>query len=135
MDIVALIGRILFALVFLGSAFGHLTQSAAMAGYAQSKRVPAPRATVLATGVMQLIGALMVVLGAWGDLGALLLAIFLIPTAVIMHGFWTETDPQARQNEMIQFLKDMALAGAALTLIVLFADGDIGLTLTGPLFG
>ncbi|MQA16147.1 MAG: DoxX family membrane protein [Pseudonocardiaceae bacterium] len=135
MDVVALIGRILFVLVFLASGFGHLTQSPAMAGYAESKRVPAPRITVLATGVLLVVGALMVLLGVWGDLGALLLVIFLIPTAVIMHGFWSETDPQARQLEMIQFLKDMSLAGAALVLIALFAAGDIGLTLTGPLFG
>jgi uncharacterized membrane protein YphA (DoxX/SURF4 family) len=135
MDVVALVGRILFALLFLGSAFGHFTQSDQMAGYAQSKRVPAPRVAVLGTGVLQLIGALLVALGVWGDLGALLLVVFLIPTAVIMHGFWAETDPTARQTEMTQFLKDISLAGAALTLIALFAVGNIGLTLTGPLFG
>jgi len=135
MDVVALVGRILFALVFLGSAFGHFTQSTQMAGYAQSKRVPAPRVAVLGTGALQLVGALLIVLGVWGDLGALLLVVFLIPTAVIMHGFWAETDPQARQTEMVQFLKDLSLAGAALTLIALFAVGHIGLTLTGPLFG
>lgn len=34
MDIVLLIGRILFGALFLGAAMGHLTQTASMAGYA-----------------------------------------------------------------------------------------------------
>jgi putative oxidoreductase len=34
-------------------------------------------------------------------LGALLLVVFLVPTAVLMHGFWKESDPQAHQMEMV----------------------------------
>ncbi|WP_059010703.1 DoxX family protein [Streptomyces specialis] len=136
MDLVVLIGRVLFVLVFLNSAIGHLTQSKAMAGYAQSKGVPAARAAVLGSGVLLLVGALSVLLGVWADLGALLLALFLLPTALLMHPFWKETDAGARQNEMIHFLKDLALAGAALALFALiaFAGDELGLTWTGPLF-
>ncbi|WP_338049542.1 hypothetical protein [Rhodococcus jostii] len=80
-------------------------------------------------------GALSVLLGIWADLGSLLLVAFLIPTAALMHNFWSESDPQTRQMEMIQFNKDIALAGAALMLFAFFAhDADLGLTLTGPLF-
>ncbi|MGH3450277.1 MAG: DoxX family membrane protein, partial [Haloechinothrix sp.] len=60
MDVVVLIGRILFAMLFLGSAFGHLTQTTGMAGYAQSKGVPMARFAVLGSGVLMLVGALMV---------------------------------------------------------------------------
>jgi hypothetical protein len=31
-----------------------------------------------------------------------------------MHAFWKETDPQARMNEMINFTKNVALAGGAM---------------------
>ncbi|NKE56660.1 DoxX family membrane protein [Lentzea sp. PSKA42] len=137
MDVVALIGRILFALLFLGSAFGHFTQTEAMAGYAGSKGVPAAKLAVLAGGVVLLLGGLMILLGVWADLGALLLALFLLPTAVLMHGFWKETDAQAKQMEMVQFQKDVGLAGAALLLFALYAGygAGLGLTITGPLFG
>jgi putative oxidoreductase len=136
MDVVALIGRILFALLFLGSAYGHLTQSAAMAGYAASRGVPQPKLAVLASGVLILVGGLLVLLGLWMDLGALLLVIFLVPTAVLMHPFWKETDPMAKQNEMISFQKDIALAGAALIILALYSGyGEaLGITITGPLF-
>jgi putative oxidoreductase len=135
-DVVALIGRILFVALFLGSAVGHLTQTAAMSGYAASKGVPQAKLATLASGVLIAVGALMVLLGLWLDLGALLLVIFLVPTAVLMHAFWKETDPTARQLEMIQFQKDLGLAGAALLVMGLYAGygEELGLTITGPLF-
>jgi uncharacterized membrane protein YphA (DoxX/SURF4 family) len=135
-DVVALIGRILFAGLFLASSFGHLTQSEAMAGYAGSKGVPQPKLAVLGSGVLMLVGILMILFGIWADLGALLIVLFLVPTAVLMHAFWRETDGQARQQEQVQFLKDIALAGAALLMFALFvkAGDSLGLTITGPLF-
>lgn len=136
MDVIVLIGRILFAALFLGSAFGHFTQTEAMSGYAKARGVPFARAAVLGGGVLLLFGGLSILLGVWPDLGALALVAFLIPTAVLIHGFWKETDPTNRQMEMIQFQKDTALAGAALMLFAFFAyvGDDLGLTLTGPVF-
>ena len=136
MDVIVLIGRILFAALFLGSAFGHFTQTDAMAGFAKSRGVPYARVAVLVGGVLLLFGGLSILLGVWPDLGALALVVFLVPTAVLIHGFWKETDPMTRQMEMVQFQKDLALAGAALMLFAFFAyaGDELGLTLTGPAF-
>ena len=136
MSIVVLIGRILFAALFAQSAVGHFTQTKAMAGYAGAKGVPQPYLATLAGGFPLGLGALSVLLGVWADLGALLLVVFLVPTALLMHAFWKEPDAQARQLEMIQFNKDLALAGASLMLLGLFsiAGHKLGLTITGPLF-
>lgn len=136
MDVVALIGRVLFVAVFFGSGLNHLTQSAGMAGYAESKKLPAARPMVLISGVWVILAGLMVLLGAWGDLGALMLAAFLLGTAFLFHGFWQERDPMTRQNEMIHFMKDLSLAGAALLVFVLYAQfgEELGLTITNPLF-
>jgi putative oxidoreductase len=135
MDLIAIIGRILFVLLFLSSGVNHLMSTSAMAGYAESKQIPAARPAVIVSGLWILVGALLVLLGVWGDLGALMLFVFVLATAVLFHGFWTETDPATRQNEMLHFLKDVSLAGAALLLFVLYAENAIGLTVTGPLFG
>lgn len=135
MDVLILIGRILFVVLFLGSGATHLMQSKPMAGYAQSRGVPAASIAVPASGVLLLIAGLMVLLGVWADLGALLLLVFLVPTAVLMHAFWSETDAQAKQTEQIQFMKDMALAGASLMLFAFIAGTeDLGLMITDPLF-
>jgi uncharacterized membrane protein YphA (DoxX/SURF4 family) len=136
MDVVALIGRILFSVLFLVAAFGHITQADAMAGYAGSRGVPSPKLAVMGSGVLMLVGALMVLLGIWMDLGALLLVLFLVPTAVLMHPFWKETDAQTKQMEISQFQKDVSLAGAALLILALYSGygAGLGITITGPLF-
>ena len=111
-----LVGRILLALVFVYSGLGHITHTKAMVGYAQSKSAPAPNITVPLTGVMIIVGGLLVLLGWHRFIGAGLLVIFLLLAAFIMHAFWKVTDPMARASERVHFLKDLALAGAALLL-------------------
>jgi putative oxidoreductase len=136
MDIIVLIGRILFVFLFLTSGYAHFAKRNMMAPYAAAKGVPAAMIATLAGGVLLLAGSVSVLLGIWADLGALLLFVFLFPTAILMHGFWKETDAQARMSETTQFSKDLALSGAALMLFALFsfAGDNLGLTLTGPLF-
>ena len=134
MDALILIGRIMFGALFVASAAGHLTQTSDMAAYAEMKGVPAPRAMVLISGLVLLLGGVMVVAGLWADLGALLLLAFLLPTAVVMHAPWRVTDDADRQAEQTQFMKNLALAGAALALFAFFAGTDVGLTVTDPLF-
>jgi uncharacterized membrane protein YphA (DoxX/SURF4 family) len=137
MDVVILIGRILFVGVFLTSAVAHFAQAKQMTGYAQSKGLPLAGPAVFIGGVLLGLGGLSVLLGIWPDLGALLLVIFLVPTAVLMHSFWRESDPQNKYMEQIQFFKDLGLAGAALMLVGLFAalGDELGLVITAPLFG
>ncbi|MBB1242945.1 DoxX family protein [Streptomyces durbertensis] len=136
MDVLVLIGRILFVILFLGSAMNHLGKTAAMVGYAKSRGVPFARPATLVTGVMLLVGGLSVLFGVWADLGALILFFFLVPTAVLMHAFWRETEAGARQSEMLHFMKDLALGGASLMLFALIAHAgdDLGLMITAPLF-
>lgn len=92
-----------------------------MAQYVGSKNVPAPKVAVFISGIMILLGGLSILLGFWVYIGAWLLIIFLIPTAFMMHDFWNVEDPMDRQNEMIHFLKDLALAGAAFLIWYLYA--------------
>ena len=40
-----------------------------------------------------------------------------VPVSLQMHRFWDEKDPEARQREMTNFLKNMALVGAALAMM------------------
>jgi len=136
MNAVFLIARILFALIFLLSAMGHLTKADAMAGYASYKGAPGGKAGVILSGITMGLGALMILLGIYGDLGALLIAATLIPVSLFMHAFWKETDAQAKQTEQISFNKNVGLLGGALAMFLLFAvtNADLGLTLTGPLF-
>ena len=133
MDVIVLVARILFAAIFIASGIGHLTQSEAMAGYANSVGVPAAKLSVIVSGVLMVVGSLSVILGVWGDLGSLLILVAVAPIAFLMHRFWT-ADGEARMNEQIQFNKTISLAGGALALFPLFVlVPELGLTVTGPL--
>ena len=138
MDVLFLIGRIVFALVFLFSGSTvHLFQARQGIEYARIYKVPAPGLLVPLSGLMAVAGALSVILGVWPDLGALLLIAFLLPVAFFMHGFWRETDEQTKANQMAHFMKNMAMAGGALVLFYAYnqLQGDAGLSITDPLFG
>ncbi len=136
MEIIFLIARILFVVLILGSAFGHLTQTAGMAGYAESKGVANAKLMVQISGVALALGGLAVLLGIFADAASLGLAILLLIMAVMMHPYWKETDAMAKQGEMVHFNKNLALAGGALAMYVIFygADGNGFFTLTGALF-
>ena len=135
MDVVLVIGRVLFALLFINSGIAHLTKLEAMTGYAKYKKVPAAKLGVIVSGLMILIGGLYIALGIYADLGALLIALFLIPTSFLMHAFWKETDATAKQNESIGFFKNLSMAGAALIIFALVATGtDFGPSITGAFF-
>lgn len=126
-DVVLLVGRVLFALIFINSGIAHFTKSSAMTGYAQYKKVPFAKASVYLSGAMIVLGGVYIVLGFFADLGALLIAAFLIPTAFLMHAFWKESDATAKQNETISFFKNLSLAGAALIIFALLHNGaDFG---------
>ena len=111
------LGRMIFGGFFAYSGINHLQNSAGMAQYAGAKGVPAPQQAVQATGVMLLAGGLSIIAGLKPRQGLALIIAFLVPVSFQMHRFWEEQDPQQRQMEMIQFMKNMALVGAALALM------------------
>lgn len=110
------VGLALFSLIFIASGVGHITKADAMAGYAAHKGVPSAKNAVLASGIVLIVGGVALLTGVQASIGALLIAGFCLVAAVMMHAFWKETDPMAKMNEQTQFLKDLALAGAALAI-------------------
>lgn len=136
MNNVLLIGRILFAMMFVSGGLNHLTKAEAMTGYAGFKKVPAAKLSVLVSGVLLLASGLSVILGVYADLGALVLAVLLVLMALKMHDFWAQTDAQAKQTEMVGFFKNISMAGGALIMFGVAATegSDYGWTLTDSLW-
>ena len=135
MQVVLLIGRIFFVVLFLSSAIGHLTQSDMLGGYASSRGVPNGKLATQVSGVVLLLGGLSILLGIWPDLGALFIAAFTLSAAVLVHHYWS--DPaEMKMQEQVQFNKDLALCGASLMLFVFFSAANHALRfqVTGSLF-
>ena len=137
MDWVLLIGRILFAVIFVysGLAF-HLGKREMAVGYARAKGAPMPELTVPLTGIAIAAAGVKIVIGLWVDLAALVIAVFLFLTAYYIHAFWKVEDPMEKMGEQTHFSKDIALAGGALILFYLFQQfGEaIDLTIEPALF-
>jgi len=129
--IILLIGRILFVALFVSAARGHIQNHPRYVAGA-GKKLPFPVLAGWPTGVWLLAGAISIVVGIWADLGALMIAAFLVPAAVLFHPFWSETDPAARRTQEAGFYRDVSLLGAALALFALFAvSGHVPFALTG----
>jgi len=137
MDVLILIGRTLFALIFLASGFaGHFGQTDGTAGYAQMRGLKNARPLVQLSGVWIIVGALSVILGVYADVGFLLLGAYALTTAILIHHFWTDADAMTQQNEMSHFMKNLSMAGASLVMFVFFAAAGpaIDFQITDPLF-
>jgi len=117
-------GRILYSLMFFYS--GPFLFSGMAVGYASSKGVPLASFIVPFSGVMAIIGGLLIVLGYKAKLGAWLIVAFLIPVTFIMHAFWNETDPMQKQMQITMFLKNTSMLGGAF-LIAWFGTGPLSL--------
>jgi putative oxidoreductase len=118
------LGRILFALIFILSA-PHLLSGAAV-GTAHQHGVPLPSLAVPVAGIVALVGGLSVALGYHGRVGAWLLLLFLVPVTLFMHAFWANGNPVVAQTQQVEFLKNLALVGAAL-LVASFGSGPVSL--------
>jgi putative oxidoreductase len=109
-----LIGRILFALIFITAAPRHFTHEGAQ--HAAELGLPLAALLVPISGVLALLGGLSVALGYKTRWGAWLLDAFLVPVTLVMHAFWRLHDPAAIHIQQAMFAKNLAMLGAALLL-------------------
>ena len=105
---VELLGRLLLSAMFLMSGIGKIGSYAATAGYMASAGVPG--ALLPLTILLEIGGALAVILGWKVRPVSVLLAGFTLLTAFIFHGNFGD------QIQMIMFLKNLSIAGAFLML-------------------
>lgn len=112
-----LIGRILFGGFFLHSGIEHLRKHKEMAGYVESKGIPAADLAVTLSGIPLVVGGASMILGVKPKVGTVALLGFLAGVSPVMHDFWKNEDPNERANNRVAFMKNVALAGAALALM------------------
>ena len=90
--VILLIGRILFVALFVSAARGHIKNHPRYVEGA-GRKLPFPVLAGWPAGVCLLVAAISIVVGIWADLGALMIAAFLVPAAVLFHPFWSRDGP------------------------------------------
>src|ERR1700716_1822773 len=121
---VVVLGRFFYVLIFLMAGANHFSRQTI--AFSASQGVPLASIAVPLSGVVAIAGGLSILVGYRAKLGAWLIVLFLIPVTLILHKFWTVTDPMMAQIQMILFMKNVSMLGGAL-LISHFGAGPFSL--------
>ena len=116
-DVLLLIGRLLFGGFFLKSGLSHFLKMSSMKSYAQSKGVPMPALAVGVSGIMLILAGIYIILGFLVVWAVVFIVTFLLITSLKMHSFWSDSDATMKMMNKTQFMKNMALIGAALMIL------------------
>lgn len=127
-SIASILGRIMITGIFLMSAVGNkIPNFTGVTKYMSAEGVPLPQLMLVGAIVFLIAGSLSVITGYRTRIGAALLLIFLVLATYFFHDFWT-FEGEARQQQMIQFLKNISLMG---TMVFLIANGPGSMSLDG----
>ena len=102
------LGRLFLALLFLLSGVSKLGSAAATTGYIASAGLPLPGVAYVLTVIVEIGGGLLLLVGLQARLAAAVLAVFTLAAAIFFHHDFAD------QNQMIHFLKNVAITGGLL---------------------
>ncbi len=110
-DSVALAGRILIGVLFLMSGLSKLAAPAATQGYIASAGLPAPVLAYTVAVAVEVLGSLLLIAGLRVRFVAVGMAVFTLATALSFHTNFAD------QNQMIHFMKNIAITGGLLQVL------------------
>ena len=109
-NIFDLVGRIFISLVFLLSGFNKIGNYEGTIGWMESFGMPG--IFLIPTIILEVGAPILIIIGYKVKISAALLSLFCIATAVIFHNDFSN------QMQFISFMKNIALAGGFLFLVV-----------------
>jgi putative oxidoreductase len=121
-SLTALSGRILLSAIFLFSGFGKIADWSGTADTMARHGMPLVPLFLAGAIAFEILGGLSLLLGFYGRIGAVALIVYLIPTTLIFHNFWA-VDAAQQQNQMIHFMKNVAIMGGLFMVAALGTDG------------
>ncbi|MUL39416.1 DoxX family protein [Gloeocapsopsis dulcis] len=120
MNYIPLAARVFLSVIFLRSGINKILDFAGTQEFMASTGIPAGLTGFLLVGsiILELLGALSVILGYKARWGAIALIVFLVPTTLLFHTNFAE------DMQINQFLKNLGLIGGLL-MVVYFGSGPI----------
>jgi putative oxidoreductase len=117
----ALAARILLSQIFLMAGAGKLMDWSGTEAHMADMGMFWIPVFLVGAIVIEIGGGLSLLLGYKARLGALILFLFLIPTTLVFHSFWTFPEEQ-QQTQIVNFMKNLAIMGGLL-LVVTYGAG------------
>ncbi len=124
-ELFVLLGRLCISAMFLWTAFEKIRNWNTTVSYMRTKNIPQLNIVLPVSLALKIIGGLSVLVGWHAHIGALLLLIVTVPSAVKLHAFWT-LQGNERNMEKALFMKEIAVIGGLLLLLALGA-GQFGI--------
>ena len=116
----AVIGRVLLALMFVMAGFSKLGNISGTAGYIASGGLPFPALLAVLVGLLELLGGLALAVGFKARWAALALGVFTLLASVLFHKFWAVA-PEQQMVQQLLFMKNLAVAGGMFVVAALGA--------------
>jgi len=111
--IVPAAGRAMISALFLLSGISKVATPAMTIGYIQSVGLPLPTVAFALSAAVEIAGGLALLLGFRTRITASILFVFTLATAAVFHTHFGD------QNQLIHFLKNLAIAGGLLNVVAL----------------
>jgi putative oxidoreductase len=119
--ILALLGRVLLASIFVYSGFGKITGFQGTVGFIASAGLPMPQVLAVGSIIVEFIGGLALLIGFRARWAALAFVVFLIVITPVFHNFWS-APPAEAMSQQINFIKNIAIVGGML-MVMAFGPG------------
>jgi len=114
-DFLLAVGRVALVAIFVWSAYGKLTGLPGFTNMLASKGVPQAALVAPLAALVEIAGAVMVIIGFKTRYAAAALMVFTAVALYIDHDFWNLSGP-ARNAQMIQAWKNLSIIGGLLVL-------------------
>jgi len=110
-------GRLLMSGMFVSGGWQAFREPKGRASRAEAIGIPFPELATRLNGGAMVASGVALAAGVGVKPAAAVLAATLVPTTIAGHPFWKETDPKARSQQRIHFLKNLAMLGGLLILL------------------
>ena len=117
-DVLILIGRIMLAWVFVGVAYGAITNFAGSVAYFTSQKLFPPELWTWVALLLEILMSVSLILGVGTRYGAILVFVFVVVATAIAHRYWEYPAGPQQIGQYNNFLKNISIMGGALAILV-----------------
>lgn len=109
--------RLLLSGIFIIGGWGAFSNPGKRPEKVAAAGIPQPEKAVVLNGAIMVLAGILLSLGISPRVASAILIGSLIPTTIVGHPFWKDEPGPARDNNAIQFLKNLGLIGGLLMVL------------------
>ncbi len=103
--------------IFIGGGADAFLKPGPRVNKVENAGIPEPDRAVVLNGAVMVVAGTALAVDIAPKAAAIVLLGSLIPTTIVGHAFWKETDAKARKMQQTQFLKNLGLIGGLLMVL------------------